>query len=163
MAYSGVAAPGIEGTELGSINISPGPVIKRSNSQRTTSESAGNGDSNPTTNSGKVDALIALPEIECNEAYRFSLKTSLASHPEIPLNELLIRYKEDPAPFHYLGKYLIVFWSMIGQLALWALARAFVSRWYALFAVAAFAVERDRLQQAERKARGGVMARAESH
>lgn len=52
-----------------------------------------------------------------------------------PLEGLLAEYALDPAPFHALGKHVIVFWSLLGHLGLWLLSRQFVSKWFALLAV----------------------------
>jgi len=52
-----------------------------------------------------------------------------------PHEQLLAEYARDPAPFHVLGKYLFVFWSLVTHLGLWLLARHFMTRWPALLAV----------------------------
>lgn len=61
---------------------------------------------------------------------------------DAPLKDLLAEYGRDPTPFHVLGKYVTVFWSMVEHLGLWLLARQFVRRWPALLAVFLLAVSR---------------------
>lgn len=53
----------------------------------------------------------------------------------IPFQEVGSRYLADPTTHFYLGKLLILFWSIVGQAALYVLARLFLDRWHALFAV----------------------------
>jgi Dolichyl-phosphate-mannose-protein mannosyltransferase len=67
--------------------------------------------------------------------YGLSALYALSAHLEgTPLNELTGLYAADPTPFHVLGKYFIVFWSMLTLFGVWRLTRHFVSRWYALLA-----------------------------
>lgn len=56
--------------------------------------------------------------------------------------ELAARYAEDPTPFHVLGKYLMVFFSMCTQWGLLLLGRHFLGRWGALLVVALLACSR---------------------
>lgn len=53
----------------------------------------------------------------------------------VSFQALLGEYASDPAPFHALGKHVIVFWSLLGHLGLWFLARQFVTKWPALLVV----------------------------
>lgn len=58
----------------------------------------------------------------------------------VPFDQLLVQYQDDPAPFHALGKHLMIFWSLLGHFGLWLLTLQFSTRWVALLAVLLMAV-----------------------